>query len=49
MRKILDGEWGELQWIVHLRYENEKIKKERKGTVALLDHEVIWIFRGSYL
>ena len=36
MREILDGEWDELHWIVHMRYEMKK-KRKGKGTVPLLD------------
>ena len=33
MRKVLDGEWGELQWFIHLRNEKKKTNwKERDCT-----------------
>jgi hypothetical protein len=51
MRKVLDGEWGELQWIVHLEKQKKMRKKMERELYpfGIRCYEVVGIFRKSDL
>ena len=51
MRKVLDGEWGELQWIIHLRNRNKMKRGKEKGLYpfGIRYCEVVGVLRKSDL
>ena len=50
MRKVLDGEWGELQWFIHLRNEKKnKLKGKGLYSFGIRYYKVVGVLRESDL
>ena len=49
MRKVLDGKWGELQWFIHLRNGEKKLKGKGLYPFRIRYYKVVGVLRESDL